>query len=101
MSADELTLVIQETLREIKSDLKDIRGELSDIKQKQEDAAIGISVLETMQKAIDSLKLDERLRKLEISVTQGNTGVSMVAWLITTGISVLSVVGSVVALMKH
>lgn len=83
MSTD-VTTVLIDLVKEIKTDIKEV-------KEKQTEAAVSISVVETMQKAIENLDIDGRLRNVETQLSQGKGSVSLVTWLVPTVISVVAV----------
>lgn len=89
MSTD-VTQVLIDMLKETKGEIKEIKEDLSAIRCKQEDAAVAISVVETMQRAIESLKTEERLKKVEITLGQSRGGLSFLQWLIPTVISIVA-----------
>lgn len=97
--------MLVDLVKEIKDETKDIKDELKSIKDKQEATAIDVAVLEAMQKAIESLEIDKRLRRVETKVetveTKGSTGISIFAWLVPTIISVLGLGLAVIPYLKR
>jgi hypothetical protein len=89
--SNDVTQVLIDMVKEVQRDIKDI-------KEHQSEASISISTIEAMQEATNKLKLDERLRQVELKQSQDKGGVSLITWLIPT---VLAVASLVVAIMKH
>ncbi len=81
--------------------VKEIKADITDIKEKQTEAAVSISVIKTMQEAIENLKIDDRLRHVETQMSQGKGGVGLVTWLVPTVLSVIGTGVAVMALVKH
>lgn len=88
----DITTMLVEMLKEMKEELKEVKNELSIIRSKQEDATVAISVIETMQKAIENLKIEERLKQVEITISQSKGGVNLFVWLVPTVLSVVGII---------
>lgn len=88
----DLTTMLIEMLKEMKEEQKEIRNEIAIIRSKQEDAAVSITVIETMQKAIENLKIEERLKQVEVIIGQSRGGVNLFVWLVPTTIAVIGLI---------
>jgi hypothetical protein len=81
--------------------VKEIKVDITDIKEKQATAAVSIGIIETMQKAIENLKIDERLRQVERAQSSSKGGLSTFIWLIPTILSIIGVGTAIYALVKN
>lgn len=65
MSTDVTTMLI-ELVKEVKEDVREV-------KEKVDEATVNIAIVETMQKAIENLEINERLMKVEKTTGQCDT----------------------------
>jgi len=88
--SDNVTTMLIELVKEVKEDIKAISG-------KVDNATVSIAVIETFQKAIDNLDIDERLRKVE-GIVGESKGVAM---LVKEAMPAIAILISIWAILKH
>jgi hypothetical protein len=88
--SDNVTSMLIELVKEVKEDIKAISG-------KVDNATVSIAVIETFQKAIDNLDLDERLRKVE-GIVGESKGFAM---LVKESMPAIAILISIWAILKH